>query len=301
MFFPSVDFLKRGDRNASGDSDDHLRETAMKLQTTLHNFGVNVTITNVSCGPTVTRYELQPEQGVKVSRIVGLADDIKLNLAAADIRIEAPIPGKAAVGIEVPNATNSPQPSTFVSTATITRTTGLSILSESAKKVSDFALHLRKTDTDVSLVTVGGRESYVYRYEGKLNDIPNAAVILSYPKEAFGNPRALRVFISTNAELSTQEILDTYSRRWPIELFFRQSKGKLALDKYQIRSRKGIRRYWLIMSLVHYLCCMHSEQYCTFEEGYRYFQKQRKTEQLTNRHAFIKNGSSLEAVFEMVG
>lgn len=110
-------------------------------------------------------------------------------------------------------------------------------------------------------MTVGGRESYVYRYEGKLNDIPNAAVILSYPKEAFGNPRALRVFISTNAELSTQEILDTYSRRWPIELFFRQSKGKLALDKYQIRSRKGIRRYWLIMSLVHYLCCMHSEQY----------------------------------------
>ena len=169
------------------------------------------------------------------------------------------------------------------------------------QKVSDFALHLRKTDTDVSLVTVGGREFYVYRYEGKFNDIPNAAVILSYPKEAFGNPRALRVFISTNAELSTQEILDTYSRRWPIELFFRQSKGKLVLDKYQIRSRKGIRRYWLIMSLVHYLCCMHSEQYCTFEEGYRYFQKQRKTEQLTNRHAFIKNGSSLEAVFEMVG
>ena len=169
------------------------------------------------------------------------------------------------------------------------------------QKVSDFALHLRKTDTDVSLVTVGGREFYVYRYEGKLNDIPNAAVILSYPKEAFGNPRALRVFISTNAELSTQEILDTYSRRWPIELFFRQSKGKLVLDKYQIRSRKGIRRYWLIMSLVHYLCCMHSEQYCTFEEGYRYFQKQRKTEQLTNRHAFIKNGASLEAVFEMIG
>lgn len=89
-------------------------------------------------------------------------------------------------------------------------------------------------------MTVGGREFYVYRYEGKLNDIPNAAVILSYPKEDFGNPRALRVFKSTNAELSTQEILDTYSRRWSMELFFRQSKGKLALDKYQIRSRKGI-------------------------------------------------------------
>ena len=71
------------------------------------NFGVNVTVTNVSCGPTVTRYELQPEMGVKVSKIVGLADDIKLNLATPDIRIEAPIPGKAAVGIEVPNKENS--------------------------------------------------------------------------------------------------------------------------------------------------------------------------------------------------
>ena len=106
--FPPLTLLKRGDKRASGDSDQHLRNTARKLQETLHSFGVNVTVTNVSCGPTVTRYELQPEQGVKVSRIVGLADDIKLNLAAADIRIEAPIPGKAAVGIEVPNATNSP-------------------------------------------------------------------------------------------------------------------------------------------------------------------------------------------------
>lgn len=104
--FPPLSLLKKGQKN-SGDSDSHLRETAKKLQDTLHNFGVNVTITNVSCGPTVTRYELQPEQGVKVSKIVGLTDDIKLNLAATDIRIEAPIPGKAAVGIEVPNANNS--------------------------------------------------------------------------------------------------------------------------------------------------------------------------------------------------
>ena len=65
-------------------------------------------VTNASCGPSVTRYELQPDQGVKVSKIVGLADDIKLNLAVADLRIEAPIPGKAAVGIEVPNSENTP-------------------------------------------------------------------------------------------------------------------------------------------------------------------------------------------------
>lgn len=103
--FPPVSLLKKGN-NAQGDSKIHLQETAIKLQQTLKNFGVNVTITDVSCGPSVTRYEMQPEMGVKVSKIVNLADDIKLNLAAADIRIEAPIPGKAAVGIEVPNKEN---------------------------------------------------------------------------------------------------------------------------------------------------------------------------------------------------
>lgn len=103
--FPPVSLLTPG-QNKTGDSRQHLQETATKLQQTLKNFSVNVTITNISCGPAVTRYELQPEMGVKVSKIVNLADDIKLNLAAADIRIEAPIPGKAAIGIEVPNKEN---------------------------------------------------------------------------------------------------------------------------------------------------------------------------------------------------
>jgi S-DNA-T family DNA segregation ATPase FtsK/SpoIIIE len=107
--FPPINLLTppKPKLHKGGASDQNLKETAMKLQTTLESFGVHVTITNVSCGPAVTRYELQPEQGVKVSRITALADDIKLNLAAADIRIEAPIPGKAAVGIEVPNKENS--------------------------------------------------------------------------------------------------------------------------------------------------------------------------------------------------
>lgn len=122
------------------------------------------------------------------------------------------------------------------------------------KKVGEFALHIRKTDSNVNLVTVGKREFYVYRYEGELTDIPNAVVLLSYPKEAFGYAKALRVFISTNVGLSTQEILDMYTKRWQIELFFRQSKSKLALDKYQLRSQQGIQRYWLIMSFVHYMC-----------------------------------------------
>jgi S-DNA-T family DNA segregation ATPase FtsK/SpoIIIE len=105
--FPPIDLLTKPKNDVKGMSDKELKETAIKLQKTLESFGVRVTITNVSCGPAVTRYELQPEQGVKVSRITGLADDIKLNLAAADVRIEAPIPGKAAVGIEVPNKDNT--------------------------------------------------------------------------------------------------------------------------------------------------------------------------------------------------
>ncbi len=104
--YPPVSLLKRGKVNGSF-SDKIYKETAIKLQQTLRDFGVGVTVTNISCGPSVTRYELHPEQGVKVSRIVGLADDIKLSLAAEDIRIEAPIPGKSAVGIEVPNKENN--------------------------------------------------------------------------------------------------------------------------------------------------------------------------------------------------
>lgn len=105
---PPVDLLHFDNTAKTGDTREHLQETALKLQQTLKNFGVNVSILNVSCGPSVTRYEIQPEMGVKVSKIVNLADDIKLNLAAADIRIEAPIPGKAAIGIEVPNKETVP-------------------------------------------------------------------------------------------------------------------------------------------------------------------------------------------------
>ncbi|MCD8379392.1 MAG: DNA translocase FtsK [Lachnospiraceae bacterium] len=105
--FPSLTFLNPG-KAVTGDSTRELRETAARLKSCLETFGVKVTITDISKGPAVTRYEIQPEQGVKVSKIVNLSDDIKLNLAATDIRIEAPIPGKAAIGIEVPNRENSP-------------------------------------------------------------------------------------------------------------------------------------------------------------------------------------------------
>ncbi|OLA13018.1 MAG: cell division protein FtsK [Eubacterium sp. CAG76_36_125] len=101
--FPPVSLLNRNTNSKASNLERENKDTAITLKQTLQNFGVKVDITDISCGPSVTRYELKPELGVKVSRIVSLADDIKLSLAAADIRIEAPIPGKSAIGIEVPN------------------------------------------------------------------------------------------------------------------------------------------------------------------------------------------------------
>lgn len=105
--FPPIELLKAGSKNDNMESRDQLKETAARLQAVLKTFGVNVTITDIAQGPTVTRYEMLPDIGTKVSKITGLADDIKLNMAAADVRIEAPIPGKAAVGIEIPNKENA--------------------------------------------------------------------------------------------------------------------------------------------------------------------------------------------------
>lgn len=100
--FPPVGLLKNVVNN-DGDGEAEMRNNAKKLISTLESFGVKATITYISRGPSVTRYELKPEPGVKISKITNLADDISLNLAANGVRIEAPIPGKAAVGIEVPN------------------------------------------------------------------------------------------------------------------------------------------------------------------------------------------------------
>lgn len=106
--FPPVTLLNApkggsGKKNAGAQ----LQETARHLQQIMEDFGVNATVTNASQGPAVTRFEVQPAHGVKVNKIIALSDDIKLNLAVPDIRMEAPIPGKAAVGIEVPNKENS--------------------------------------------------------------------------------------------------------------------------------------------------------------------------------------------------
>ena len=100
---PPVELLNQPKAPAEDDISEELKANAARLVDTLKSFGVQTRIVDISRGPAVTRYELQPSAGVKISRITSLADDIALNLAAAGVRIEAPIPGKAAVGIEVPN------------------------------------------------------------------------------------------------------------------------------------------------------------------------------------------------------
>ncbi len=101
--FPPIELLSQGSSKGSRGSKKALTDIATKLQKTLYSFGVSAKVENVSVGPAITRYELKPAEGVRVSKIAKLADDIALNLAAESIRIEAPIPGKQAVGIEIPN------------------------------------------------------------------------------------------------------------------------------------------------------------------------------------------------------
>lgn len=107
--FPSIDLLKKPERSKEPKvSGAKVRNNAKLLEDTLMSFGISAKVLQVSRGPAITRYELQPAPGIKVSRIVNLSDDIALNLAASGIRIEAPIPGKAAIGVEVPNKNISP-------------------------------------------------------------------------------------------------------------------------------------------------------------------------------------------------
>ncbi len=104
--FPPIQLLSEPEKRANKGSKKAVADTATKLQKTLYSFGVSAKVENVSVGPAITRYELKPAEGVRVSKIANLADDIALNLAAESIRIEAPIPGKQAVGIEIPNKEN---------------------------------------------------------------------------------------------------------------------------------------------------------------------------------------------------
>ena len=167
------------------------------------------------------------------------------------------------------------------------RTNRIIYPNQTRQQAKQFAPCICKDDPNVSLVTVGKRSYYVYRYQGQINGYDDAVVLLSYPENAFGEAKALRVFISTRTELSAQEILFLYANRWSIEVFFRSCKQKLAFDKCQLRKEKGITRMWLILSFVHFLCCTVAGHIGAFDEGYHYFRN------CVLQVAFVQNSFSL--------
>ncbi len=127
--------------------------------------------------------------------------------------------------------------------------------------VSSFASALKESAMPFHIVTVKKRKYNIFRYEGNLNGIDNAVVLISFPVDTMDNPNTLRAFISTDVSLSSEEILNVYVNRWAIEVFFRDCKTKLAFDGYQIRSRKGIRRFWIITSLAYFIACSQSKSF----------------------------------------
>lgn len=143
-------------------------------------------------------------------------------------------------------------------------------------RLDDFAAHITKKD--VHLVTVNDSVYWVYRYEGALNDIENAVVLFCWPYDAFQKPKALRAFLSTDVSLETQTTLEYYSRRWPIEIFFRQAKGNLGFEGYQVRSIRAIERLWVLLSFSYLYCTIGLEKPCLFGDGLRNIRKQTKTD-----------------------
>lgn len=169
------------------------------------------------------------------------------------------------------------------------------------KKLNEFAALLSITRSNVHLVTVKKQKYYVYRYEGKLNGIENAVVLLCYPEKAFGNPKALQAFLSTDVSLSVDEPLSYYAGRWPIEIFFRQCKNKLALDSYQIRSAQGIRRYWLLMSMAPCMCVAGTGEFCSFEKGYHRIGSIIQTEKYQYLFRCAKESNDFDAFMKLAG
>jgi len=165
--------------------------------------------------------------------------------------------------------------------------------------VSRLAAALKESAFPLHTVTVKGRKYNIFRYEGNLNGIDNAVVLISFPVGEMNNPKALKAFISTDVSLSTEEILNFYVERWDIEVFFRDCKTKLAFDKYQIRSAKGIRRFWLLTSLAHLMACLHSENF-DFSQGYHWLSDILCKEHIRYIYEYGKQEKNIDDLFDML-
>jgi hypothetical protein len=154
--------------------------------------------------------------------------------------------------------------------------------------IQDFAKHIRKSD--VHLVTVNGSSYWMYRYEGALNGIENAVVLLCWPKQAFGEAKALRAFCCTDVSLETAMIAKYYAKRWPIEIFFRQSKNNLGLGTYQVRSTRAFIRLWALLAWTHLYCTVGLGQPRPFGEGLRMVRKQGQQDLVHYVYTCTQNG-----------
>jgi len=164
--------------------------------------------------------------------------------------------------------------------------------------IADFAAkHIG--NHNVSLVTVNKKDYYVHRYVGKLNGIKRAVVLISWPAAAFKNPKALNAFICTNTSLDTSTILEYYSKRWPIETFFGQSKDALGFGKYQIRSIKGIDRLWTLMSLCHLMCSIGLGDNMAFGDGLRFLRKDISKDKISFIYQGAQNRVPLEKLYTL--
>lgn len=164
-------------------------------------------------------------------------------------------------------------------------------------KLNNFGKTLTKED--VNLVKVGNSEYYVYSYKGKLNDLKEALIVLSWPKEALFKDGCLRAFMSPSSNISTEELLNHYRHRWPIETFFRESKKKLGLDDYQIRSEKSIKRYLTIMMITYVYCGLEvSENTLKFNDGLKIARGQLEAEKIAFIYEKTQAGEPLENILE---
>lgn len=165
--------------------------------------------------------------------------------------------------------------------------------------ILQFSEKLKENADSFCTVAVKGRKYNIFRYEGNLNGIDNAIVLISFPTGAMNNPKSLRAFICTDTSLSTEEILDLYVNRWEVEVFLRNCKIKLAFDRYQIRSSKGIKRFWLITSLAYFIACCESKSF-DFSEDYCSVAHKIEYERIRFVYEFGKSGKNISDLFAMV-
>lgn len=159
-------------------------------------------------------------------------------------------------------------------------------------QVKEFARHIQEKDTD--LVTVG-KESYrVYRYEGALNGLDQGVVLLCWNAEHPMDSQYMRCFISTDTELTTEQILTHYSQRWSIEIYFKQIKGMLGFDGYQIRSEKAIKRFWMIIQFV-YVFAMYLKK-SAFHTAVQRMRKQKVNSVIEFVYWEAQNGTALHEI-----